>query len=145
MEDLKIIKKYLNRIEAEIDKGILSANDIESMISADDVGGVRAHLAIGNVKLLVRKEDFDKASEILKKLPEETTEDDIEETEYTPETELIYAVKANALEPTQILLEDGADPNAKDNEGKTALEYAKEHGNQEMINLIEKHMKNKNL
>jgi hypothetical protein len=46
-------------------QGALEAADIESMISADDAGGLRPHLWMGGVRLLVRAEDAEQAVKIL--------------------------------------------------------------------------------
>ena len=63
--DLVAIRTYLNRIDAEIAQGALEAADIESIISADDAGGLRPGLWMGGVRLLVRVEDADQAAKIL--------------------------------------------------------------------------------
>lgn len=53
---------------------------------------------------------------------------------YTP---LIFASKNNRLECCKILLDAGADPDIIDNEGKTALDYAKEEGNDDIVRILE--------
>lgn len=63
--DLVVIRTYLNRVDAEIAKGALDAAEIESMISADDAGGLRPGLWMGGVRLLVRVEDADRATDVL--------------------------------------------------------------------------------
>jgi hypothetical protein len=63
--DLVVVSTFLNEIDAEIARSALEAAEIESMVSADDAGGVRPHLWMGGVRLLVRAEDAEKASEIL--------------------------------------------------------------------------------
>ena len=70
MADLVSIKTFLHRHEAELAKGLLAEQNIEAMISADDLGGYRSHLAfgMGGVRLLVKKEDVDKAKEALEVL-----------------------------------------------------------------------------
>jgi len=62
---LVVVSTFLNEIDAEIARSALEAAEIESMVSADDAGGVRPHLWMGGVRLLVRAEDAEKASEIL--------------------------------------------------------------------------------
>ena len=52
--ELVVVGTFLNQIEAEMAKGALEAAEIESMISADDAGGLRPHLWMGGVRLLVR-------------------------------------------------------------------------------------------
>ena len=64
--ELVVIGTFLNRVEAEIAQGALEAAEIESIISADDAGGMRPDLARwGGVRLLVRAEDAEEAGKIL--------------------------------------------------------------------------------
>jgi Putative prokaryotic signal transducing protein len=63
--DLVVIRTFLNRIDAELAKGALDAADIESMISADDAGGVRPALWMSGVRLLVRARDAEAAENAL--------------------------------------------------------------------------------
>ena len=63
--ELVVVGTFLNQIEAEMAKGALEAADIESMISADDAGGLRPHLWMGGIRLLVRAEDAEQATTIL--------------------------------------------------------------------------------
>ena len=70
MSDLIIVKAFPYRHEAELAKNLLAAEGIESIIQADDAGGLRPHLtftggAAGMANFLVRKEDADKAREVL--------------------------------------------------------------------------------
>jgi Putative prokaryotic signal transducing protein len=65
MTELVVVGTFLNQIEADMAQGALEAGDIESMISADDTGGLRPHLWMGGVRLLVRAEDAEQASKIL--------------------------------------------------------------------------------
>jgi len=62
---LVVVSTFLNQIDAEMAQGALEAAQIESMVSADDAGGLRPHLWMGGVRLLVRAEDAEQASEIL--------------------------------------------------------------------------------
>jgi hypothetical protein len=62
---LVVVATFLNQIEADMAQGALDAADIESMISADDAGGLRPHLWMGGVRLLVRAEDAEQAAAIL--------------------------------------------------------------------------------
>jgi hypothetical protein len=67
MSKLITIGQYNTRIEAEVDKGLLESNGIKALIFADDAGGARPHLNLaGRVKLLIREEDRDKATKLLK-------------------------------------------------------------------------------
>lgn len=63
--ELVVVGTFLNQIEAEMARSALEAADIESMISADDAGGLRPHLWMGGVRLLVRAEDAEQAGKIL--------------------------------------------------------------------------------
>ena len=62
---LVAVRSYVNHFEAEIDKSALDAAGIASMIRSDDCGGLRPHLWLGGVELLVREEDADEARQIL--------------------------------------------------------------------------------
>ena len=72
MSELDPIKEFFNRHEAGIAKGLLEHQGIRSVISADDCGGLRPHLALGmgGVRLLVKKEDVEEALEVLKVMDE---------------------------------------------------------------------------
>jgi putative signal transducing protein len=64
--DLVVVRTFQNKIEAEIAQGALEAAEIESIVSADDAGGMRPDLARGGgVRLLVRVEDAEEAGKIL--------------------------------------------------------------------------------
>jgi hypothetical protein len=64
-DSLVTIGTFLNHIEADLAKSALEAAGIESMIQSDDCGGVRPHLWMGGIQLLVRDEDAQRALEIL--------------------------------------------------------------------------------
>ena len=64
--NLVTIKTYADAFAAKVDKTVLDANNIKSMISADDCGDMRPHIHFVNwVKLIVREEDAQKANSIL--------------------------------------------------------------------------------
>jgi len=63
--ELVVVGTFLNQIEAELAHGALEAGGIESVISADDAGGLRPHLTMSGVRLLVRAEDAEHAGKIL--------------------------------------------------------------------------------
>lgn len=65
MNNLVCIKKYNNRLDAEMAKNYLEAYEIEATISSDDAGGAYTFSLSGGVKLKVRKADEKKALEIL--------------------------------------------------------------------------------
>ena len=64
-DSLVPVGTFLNHIEADLAKSALEAAGIESMIASDDCGGVRPHLWMGGVQVLVRDEDAQRAMEIL--------------------------------------------------------------------------------
>jgi hypothetical protein len=64
-DSLVTVGTYLNHIDADLAKSALEAAGIESMIQSDDCGGVRPHLWMGGIQLLVRDEDAQRALEIL--------------------------------------------------------------------------------
>ena len=61
--DLITISTFRSTADAQIAKGILDEAGIESMIRADNAGGM--YPAIGGAELLVRSEDMDKAHDAL--------------------------------------------------------------------------------
>lgn len=64
--ELVAIRTFLNHIDADLAKGALHAAGIESMISTDDLGGLRPHLSMSNgVRLLVRPDDVEQAESLL--------------------------------------------------------------------------------
>jgi Putative prokaryotic signal transducing protein len=64
--DLVVVRTFQNKFEAEMAQGALEAAEIESIVSADDAGGMRPDLARwGGVRLLVRTEDAEEAGKIL--------------------------------------------------------------------------------
>ncbi len=78
MSELIAIQIYLDKNEAEIAKGLLDQNGIQSTISADDVGGYIPHIPYGKdgIKLLIDTKDLIKAKDVLK-----TTEINLEDEE----------------------------------------------------------------
>ncbi len=63
---LVAVGTYPNKVDAELAQGALEASDIESMVSADDAGGLQPGLWLGaGVKVLVRPEDAERAKKIL--------------------------------------------------------------------------------
>jgi hypothetical protein len=63
--DLVVIRAFLSSVDAELAKSALDAAGIDSMIRADDAGGMRPHLWMGGVELVVRAEDAEQANTIL--------------------------------------------------------------------------------
>jgi len=63
--EIVVVRTFLNTFDAELAKSALEAAGIESMIRADDCGGVRPHLWMGGVELLVMEGEVDRAEEVL--------------------------------------------------------------------------------
>jgi hypothetical protein len=61
--DLAVVSTYRSTADAQIAKGILDAVGIESMVRADNAGGM--YPALSGAELLVRAEDVQKANEAL--------------------------------------------------------------------------------
>jgi hypothetical protein len=61
--DLVSISTFRSTADAQIAKGVLDDAGIESMMRADNAGGM--YPAIGGAELLVRSEDVAKAREVL--------------------------------------------------------------------------------
>jgi hypothetical protein len=69
MDNFIILKTYNTRMEAELVKGKLNLEGVDSFIEADDGGGIIPHLLNGTgfVKLKINKKYFKRATELLKK------------------------------------------------------------------------------
>ena len=63
--ELVVVRTFPNAMDAELAKSALDSADIDSFVQADDAGGMRPHLAMPHVRLLVRVEDADRATDIL--------------------------------------------------------------------------------
>ena len=63
--DLVVVGTYLNQFEAETVRAALEAAGIACMIRSDDCGGMRPHLWMGGVQILVRSEDAAQAAELI--------------------------------------------------------------------------------
>lgn len=63
--DVIAISTFPSTADAQIAKGVLDEEGIESMIRTDDAGGM--YPAIGGAELLVRSEDRERASEALQR------------------------------------------------------------------------------
>jgi len=72
--ELVVLRQFFSTIEAELALGALRAAGIEAMVSADDCGGMRPHLQMGRVSLLVRAADVEDATGILDTAPESLVE-----------------------------------------------------------------------
>ena len=64
--DLVVLRNYNNHIDADLARSALDAVGIESMVRADDAGGMETGLWSSNgVQILVRSEDVQWAEEVL--------------------------------------------------------------------------------
>lgn len=63
------IKNYSNRIDAEVDRGLLKAHGIPCIITSDDAGGWRPDLMMssGGVWLLVEGKNIKEALRLIKR------------------------------------------------------------------------------
>jgi hypothetical protein len=64
-QDLVVVGNYLNHFTADVARTALEAAGIDTMIRSDDCGGLRPHLWMGGIQLLVRTEDRHRAIEVL--------------------------------------------------------------------------------
>jgi hypothetical protein len=62
MPELVVVRTFLNKIDADIAQSALEAAGIESIVSADDIGGLRRCPWMSGVRLLVRTEDAEQAA-----------------------------------------------------------------------------------
>jgi hypothetical protein len=64
---LVVVQSYGSRTAAELAKGALEDADIQAMIKADTVGGMREHLAWSGAgfQIVVREQDASEAREVL--------------------------------------------------------------------------------
>ena len=64
--NLRVARTFLNRFEADVAKSALDAAGIESVVRADDMGGLRPAMWMGSaVQLLVHDDELERAVEIL--------------------------------------------------------------------------------
>jgi hypothetical protein len=68
-DHLVVLRTYLNHLEADLLRTVLEAAGIDAFVRSDDCGGMRPHLWMGGVDLLVRAEDLPKADEVLNTAP----------------------------------------------------------------------------
>ena len=65
-DNLKLLKTFNSRIEAELAKSFLESNGIKSMILADDVGEMYPAASVyWGVKLFVNEKDFEIADKLI--------------------------------------------------------------------------------
>lgn len=65
-DEIVTLRVFNTHIEADLARSVLEAAGIESVVAADDSGGMRPHMAYtAGVRLLVRAEDAARARELL--------------------------------------------------------------------------------
>ena len=64
-DSLITIATYINHPEADVARSALEAAGIDVLLQSDDCGGLRPHLWLGGIHLLVRAEDVERAREVL--------------------------------------------------------------------------------
>lgn len=64
-DSLITVATYINHPEADVARSALEAAGIDVLVQSDDCGGLRPHLWLGGIQLLVRAEDADRAREVL--------------------------------------------------------------------------------
>jgi Putative prokaryotic signal transducing protein len=60
-----VFRTFLNHFDADIAKMALEAAGIESFIRSDDCGGMRPHLWMGGIELVLHVDDAERAEEVL--------------------------------------------------------------------------------
>jgi hypothetical protein len=67
---LVVVRSFRDRFDADLAQSALEAAGIESLVRSDDAGGMRPALTFSNgAELVVRIEDVERASEILRTAP----------------------------------------------------------------------------
>ena len=75
MAGFVVVKYFLNRHDAGLAQGLLSGGEVESVVDADDCGGMRQGMSIGRIRLLVPDFQLERAKELLAVLEIEKEED----------------------------------------------------------------------
>ena len=60
------IRTFMNTMEAEIAQSALESAGIQSLVRADDCGGLRPHMQMAGVQLLVREDEAEDADRLLR-------------------------------------------------------------------------------
>ncbi len=76
-EEFKLLKTFLNPLDANITKGLLESNGIEAFIFDENTLSIDPILttALGGIRLMVRSSDFGDALAILKEVDEENSKE----------------------------------------------------------------------
>jgi hypothetical protein len=73
--ELVVIRTFLTRVDADLAKSALDAAEIESFVRSDDAGGLRPHLWMGGIALMVRQEDVERAEAVLERADAPASDD----------------------------------------------------------------------
>ena len=63
--ELTVLRTFVNTVEAQLARSALEAAGIMAVIRSDDCGGMRPHMQLGGVDLLVRSENAEEAGAVL--------------------------------------------------------------------------------
>jgi Putative prokaryotic signal transducing protein len=72
-DSLITVATYISHPEADVARSALEAAGIDVLLQSDDCGGLRPHLWLGGIQLLVRAEDAERAKEVLDSVAEIAT------------------------------------------------------------------------
>ena len=64
-QDFIIFRTFLNHFDAELARMALEAAGIQCFVRSDDCGGMRPHLWMAGIELLVHVDDQQRAEEVL--------------------------------------------------------------------------------
>lgn len=64
-QDFIIFRTFLNHFDAELARMALEAAGIQCFVRSDDCGGMRPHLWMAGIELLVHADDQQRAEEVL--------------------------------------------------------------------------------
>jgi len=74
--DLAVVRTFANIVHAQLAKSALEAAGIAAAIRTDDCGGMRPHMQMAGVELLVRSEQAEEASALLDADQDRPAQDD---------------------------------------------------------------------
>ena len=75
MDNWIVLKTFMHQHEAYMVKSLLESEDIQVMVKDELMSSVYS-IAVGGVKLLIHKDDYDKSMELLKEIEENPNNSD---------------------------------------------------------------------
>ena len=63
--DVIVFRTYLNHFDADLARMALEAAGIQCFIRSDDCGGMRPHLWMAGIEVLLHRDDVQRADEVL--------------------------------------------------------------------------------